>query len=493
MFPRSSGILLHPTSFPGQYGAGDLGEVAYRFIDFLVDAGQHLWQVLPLGPPGFAGSPYDTRSSFAGSSLLIALEPLVEMGLLGQDDVRWATGTAETISDDQAAQVKVRLLRQAFDQLDHHSAGDLDDFDRFQEQEGSWLSDYTLYRVLSDANQGRPWYAWDDDLIQRKPEALEAARQHFSSEIRFQSFLQYLFARQWSNLKRYANDRGVRIIGDIPIFVAHDSADVWAHQGLFILDQHGQPLVVAGVPPDLFSETGQRWGNPCYRWEVMRESGYRWWVDRFRRTLELTDIVRVDHFRGFAAGWQIPADQPVAVHGRWVPGPGLDFFEQVATVLGRLPIIVEDLGLITDDVIALREQLGYPGMKVLQFAFGDDNRNPYLPHNYERNAVVYTGTHDNDTTCGWFASCSPWEREHVLRYLGTDGGEINWDLIRLAFASVAALAIVPLQDVLGLGSEARMNVPARMSGNWQWRYRSGDLTPDLARRMANLTTLYGRA
>lgn len=492
MFSRSSGILLHPTSLPGPYRTGDLGEAAYRFVDFLVDSGQHLWQVLPLGPPGYAGSPYDSSSSFAGSTYLIALEPLVEMGLLGPDDLNRFEECAEPASSGDADRVKGRLLRQAFDQLDHH-AGIQDDFGRFQDQEGYWLSDYALYRVLSVAHQGRPWYSWDDDLVQRKPEALEAARRSRSAEIRFQSFLQYLFARQWANLKRYANDRGVQIIGDIPIFVAHDSADVWAHQGLFILDEHGQPLVVAGVPPDLFSETGQRWGNPCYRWEVMRETGYRWWIDRFRRTLELTDIVRVDHFRGFAAGWQIPAEQPVAVHGRWVPGPGLDFFERVATELGSLPIIVEDLGLITDDVIALREQLGYPGMKVLQFAFGDDHRNPYLPHNYDKNAVVYTGTHDNDTTRGWFASCSPWEREHVLRYLGTSGEHITWDLIRLAFASVATLAVVPLQDVLGLGSEARMNVPAKMSGNWTWRYRSGDLTEDLAHRMAELARLYGRA
>lgn len=262
---------------------------------------------------------------------------------------------------------------------------------------------------------------------------------------------------------------------------------------MFILDQHGQPLVVAGVPPDLFSETGQRWGNPCYRWDVMRERGFRWWIDRFRRTLAQTDIVRVDHFRGFAAGWQILADEPVATHGRWVPGPGVDFFERIAAELGSLPIIVEDLGLITEDVIALREQLGYPGMKVLQFAFGDDNRNPYLPHNYEPNAVVYTGTHDNDTTRGWFASCSPWEREHAQRYLAVSGDDINWDFIRLAFASVAALAIVPLQDVLGLGSEARMNVPARASGNWEWRYRNGELTPELANRLAELATLYRRA
>lgn len=493
MYPRSSGVLLHPTSFPGLYSTGDLGDAAYRFVDFLVEAGQHLWQVLPLGPPGHAGSPYDSRSSFAGSGLLIALEPMVEMGLLRPDDLKSVPGSGESEAVPEAARAKERLLRQAFDQLDHQTAEILDDVDRFQDQEAYWLSDYGLYRVLSDAYQGKPWYAWDDDLVRRKPQSLEAARQRFSHELRFQAFLQYLFARQWSSLKRYANDRGVRIIGDIPIFVAHDSSDVWAHQELFILDSHGQPLVVAGVPPDLFSETGQRWGNPCYRWEVMREGGYRWWIDRFRRTLEQMDMVRVDHFRGFAAGWQIPADQPVAVHGRWVTGPGLDFFENVAAELGELPIIVEDLGLITDDVIALREQLGYPGMKVLQFAFGDDNRNPYLPHNYDRNAVVYTGTHDNDTTRGWFASCSSWEREHALRYVGTRGDEINWDLIRLAFASVAALAIVPLQDVLGLGSESRMNVPARMSGNWQWRYRNGDLTTSLAHRMANLATLYRRA
>jgi 4-alpha-glucanotransferase len=485
MFARSSGILLHPTSFPGPYGFGDLGEAAYHFIDFLVEAGQHLWQVLPLGPPGHAGSPYDSRSSFAGSCHLIALEPLIQMGLLRPSDL-------EGMPDDNPVRAKDRLLRQAFDRLDHHGAGVREDVERFQDQEGAWLNDYALYRALSDAHEGRPWYQWEDDLIQRKPAALDAARQRFSPEIRFQSFLQYLFARQWSSLKRYANDRGVRIIGDVPIFVAHDSADVWAHQDLFILDEHGQPPVVAGVPPDLFSETGQRWGNPCYRWEVMRDNGYHWWIGRFRRTLEPTDIMRVDHFRGFVAGWQIPADQPVAVHGRWVPGPGLDFFEQVAAELGRLPIIVEDLGLITEDVITLREQLGYPGMKVLQFAFGDDSRNPYLPHNYERNAVVYTGTHDNDTTRGWFAACSPWEREHVLHYLGTNGDEINWDLIRLAFASVADVAIVPLQDVLGLGSGARMNVPAKMSGNWQWRYRSGDLRPELARRMAELARLYAR-
>lgn len=495
MYARGSGILLHPTSLPGPFGTGDLGPEAYRFVDFLASARQSLWQVLPLNPPGSEWSPYDGRSTFAGNPLLISPEGLVELGLIDVGELDLAGLEASERADfPEARRLKGALVRQAFEQFRLAAAPELmEALARFAAHEAIWLDDYALYEAIHEAHGGRPWFEWEPDLVHRLPGALARWREVLRDEVDFHRFVQYLFSRQWSALKRHANERGVRIVGDLPIYVAYDSADVWAHQGLFTLDDDGRPTVVAGVPPDLFSATGQLWGNPCYRWDVLEAHGFRWWVDRLRRALDLADLIRIDHFRGFKAGWQVPAGQPTAMHGAWVPGPGIRIFETLRANLGRLPIIVEDLGVITPDVVALREALGYPGMKVLQFAFGGGgSENPYLPHNYERNAVVYTGTHDNDTTVGWFRAVPETERHAVMRYLDRSGEEINWDLIRLALMSTADLAVMPLQDVLGLDSAARMNLPGTAYGNWTWRFRSWELTSEHAARLAEMTEIYGR-
>lgn len=491
---RTSGILLHPTSLPVSYGIGDLGDAAYRFVDWLVAAKQSLWQVLPLGPPGGGWSPYDARSSFAGNHLLIALEPLVELGLLTEAELPEGSHADRRRADFlSAVTTRQRCLRLAFDRFQNGATPEFRDAYRdFREREAAWLDDYALFQAIHTAHQGAPWYEWEAPLARRQPEAIQRWRQELDASVELHRFLQFLFSQQWTALKAYANERGVRIIGDIPICVAHDSADVWAHQELFTLDASGRVAQQAGVPPDYFSATGQLWGNPCYRWDVLKQTGYAWWIERFRRALELTDLVRVDHFRGFVAGWQVPAGEATAIAGEWVPGPGADFFEQLDAALGHVEIIVEDLGIITEDVHALRTQLGYPGMRVLQFAFGGGSDNPYLPHNHERNTVVYTGTHDNDTTLGWYRSASPEVQSHVQRYFGAPLTEISWDFIRCAFMSVADTAIVPLQDVLGLGSEARMNVPGTAHGNWGWRFLESELTPERGERLARMATLYGR-
>jgi 4-alpha-glucanotransferase len=490
---RAAGILLHPTSLPGPYGIGDLGPAAHRFVDFLADAGQRLWQVLPLGPTGFGDSPYATRSAFAGSPLLLSPEQLFHDGLLSADDL---AGLPEFPPDrvmyEEVERVKFTLLRRAYERFRDRPPSEHDALAAFRARQSAWLEDFALFMALRDANGGAPWTTWEPGLVHHDEPVLARYRQQLADEIDFHVFLQFLFDRQWSALRRHANERGIRIIGDIPIFVAHDSADVWAHQNLFLLNDDGSPAVVAGVPPDYFSPTGQRWGNPLYRWDVMAASGFRWWIDRFRTMLDLVDLIRIDHFRGFVAGWEVPAEHATAEHGRWAPGPGEQLFQAAAAELGPLPIIVEDLGTITPDVIALRERLGYPGMKVLQFAFGDDARNPYLPHNYEPHCVVYTGTHDNDTTAGWFATRPPHEREAVLRYLGRKDCDIVWELLRLALASVAEMAIAPLQDVLGLGSEARLNFPGQPTNNWRWRYREEQLTPETGKRLRDLCATYGR-
>ena len=494
-FSRASGILLHITSLPGQHGIGDLGPGAYGFVDFLASAQQGLWQILPLAPPGEGESPYGALSAFGGNPLLISLTRLADEGLLDRDRLANAsTFSPQRVDYPAVRSLKFPLLRRAFERFSRDAEQQRKtDFEAFCHSNAHWLDDYALYMALKDAHNGGPWWQWEADLVSRKEPALLRARRDLSTEVRFRQFLQFTFFSQWFALKRYANERKVRIVGDIPIFVAHDSADVWAHQDIFTLDAHGYPSVVAGVPPDFFSATGQRWGNPHYRWDVLERAGYGWWVDRLRETLKQVDIVRVDHFRGFEAYWEIPAQNPTAEHGRWVKGPGEAFFRSVEATLGRaLPIIVEDLGTITPEVIALREQLGYPGMKVLQFAFGDDASNPYLPHNYDHDFVVYTATHDNDTTVGWFASLSEGQRSAVLRYLGRDGRDIAWDLIRLAWSSVANMSIVPLQDVLGLGSEARMNFPGKVGGNWAWRYEPSQLTQRHADRLRELTEIYGR-
>lgn len=505
---RVSGILLHPTSLPGKFGSGDLGDEAYRFADFLYSTGQHRWQMLPLGPTAtiFDNSPYQSPSVFAGNPLLISLERLVHDGYLAAADVEAAPSFPEhTVDYDTVTQTKLPLLKKSCQLFQNRaSRAERKQFDAFCEQNSFWLDDYSLFMALKEAHGFAAWNTWDNDLKWRKPPALKKWQKKLKRDIYCHQYQQYQFFTQWDELKRYCLDRDIRLIGDIPIFIAFDSAEVWSRPELFYLDSEGKPTVVAGVPPDYFSCTGQLWGNPLYRWEVMAQQGYAWWIERLRAVRKLVDIIRLDHFRGFEAYWEIPAAETTAVNGRWVPGPGAALFEAVQQKLGQLPLIAEDLGMITPEVIALRDRLGFPGMRVLQFAFGDDCAdNPHRPHTYPRNCVAYTGTHDNDTTVGWFRGGDAGattqtteererERQRALQYLCSDGREINWDCIRAIFQSAADTAIVPLQDVLGLGSEARMNTPGRMGGNWRWRFTSDMLTDGIKTRLREVTACYGR-
>ncbi len=503
---RRSGILLHPTSLPGGTGIGDLGNEAYHFVDFLSETGQSLWQVLPLGPTGYGDSPYQCFSAFAGNPLLISLEALRDSGWLVRRALEPGPKFSNKRVDYEAViEFKNRLLWKSFDNFKiNASTAEKGEFERFCHGARVWLEPYSFFRSIKDHHSGKPWTDWEPHLRDREDRALHFWRENHAREIEGHQFFQFIFFKQWASLARYANQHGIQIIGDLPIFVAHDSADVWSHPELFHLDDQGQPTKVAGVPPDYFSETGQLWGNPIYRWDVMEGTGYRWWLDRVRAALQLVDIIRLDHFRGFEAYWAVPAGETTAVGGEWEPGPGRRLFETIRNVLGDLPIIAEDLGFITKEVDELRERLGFPGMRILQFAFGTDAQaDSFRPYNFPQDCVVYSGTHDNDTTVGWFSSAGAGqstrsvtevdaERKFLLSYLGTDGAEINWDFIRLALGSVARTAIIPLQDVLGLGSEARMNIPSRESGNWSWRFAAGDLTKNRRRRLAELTATYGR-
>ncbi len=490
---RSCGILLHPTSLPGPSGVGDIGEAALEFVRFLAEARQGIWQVLPLGPIGKANSPYDSSSAFAGNPLLVAENWLVKHDLVSCDDIE-----PDLISDDHVDFVaararKDRVLKRAFERFTERRPEDMvRRLEEFRRRESSWLDDFALFNALTDYHEGASWWEWPEALTRRDPDALAHARVEVHDAVRFHEFVQFLFDVQWHELRLRANHSGIRIMGDIPIYVSLDSSDVWANQRIFVLDEDCRPTVIAGVPPDYFSETGQLWGNPCYRWGELRRSGYRWWIERFRRTFSLTGMVRVDHFRAFEDGWQVPADETTAINGMWVPGPGSELFSEVRRALGKLPIVVEDLGMITDDVHELRRTLGYPGMKVLQFAFGDDNRNPYLPHNFEANTVVYTGTHDNNTTVGWYEGLEDSIRERVIKYAGGCNEGVNWALIRLAYLSVASTAIVPAQDLVGLGADSRMNTPGTVENNWAWRMKAGSLSDDIALRLRDLTNLYRR-
>ncbi|GIW06033.1 MAG: 4-alpha-glucanotransferase [Dehalococcoidia bacterium] len=489
---RRAGVLLHPTSLPGPHGIGDLGDVVDDWIAFLDAAGARLWQILPLGPVGYGNSPYAALSAFAGNPLLISLDRLAEAGLLTARELADVPGSREGPVDFQAVQeAKSAALALAHVRF-AAGGGDHDAFGDFVRQQQGWLEDWALYAALREHFDHRPWTEWEPALRRREPETLATWRDRLARRIEYHRFVQWVFFEQWNRVRRLAHARGIQILGDVPIFVAHDSADVWARPEIFSLDEDGKALVVAGVPPDYFSATGQRWGNPLYRWDVLAERSYDWWIERLRATLALVDLVRLDHFRGFESYWEIPADEPTAINGRWRPGPGRAFFRAMEQALGTLPIVVEDLGLITPEVSALRDELGYPGMKVLQFAFTNDPANPYLPFHYERNTVVYTGTHDNDTTAGWYASADEAERDLVRRYLGVAGTDIAWDFIRLALSSVAELAIAPLQDLLSLGSEARMNLPGKPEGNWSWRVAPSALRPEIAARFRELCRLYGR-
>jgi 4-alpha-glucanotransferase len=488
---RRSGVLLHPTSLPGAYGIGDLGPAASNFLEYLARARQTLWQVLPLGPTGFSDSPYASPSAFAGNPNLIAPEPLLKQGLIGRDDLEALTELpTDRVDFGNLVPLKGEVLKKAFHK---QKSAMTDRVEAFRRAQAAWLDDYAVFAALT-AVHGL-WTTWEAPLRRHERQAVERARQELREEVEFHTFCQFLFFEQWRELRGQANALGIAVIGDIPIFVAHDSADVWAHPRLFKLHEQGNPTVVAGVPPDYFSATGQLWGNPLYDWQAIARDSYSWWIARFRHLLELVDVVRIDHFRGFQAAWEVPADAITAVNGKWVPGPGNAVFEAVDKAMGgHVPVIAEDLGLITDEVRALLRKTGFPGMKVLQFAFGGGHDNPYLPHNYpDPNCVVYTGTHDNDTTRGWYASASRSEREGVARYLGARGQDIVGDLMRLALSSTARTAIVPLQDVLELGSEARMNTPGATEGNWVWRVRAEQLDPACADRLAELTEVYGRS
>jgi 4-alpha-glucanotransferase len=503
---RLSGILLHVTSLPGGYGIGDFGDSAYRFIDFLARTGQGLWQVLPLGPTGYGNSPYQCYSAFAGNPLLVSLDALAAEGLLTPGDLRAGeTLGQDTVDFDRVVEFHTSMLRRAFENSRQSgSPSRTASLNAFAGAHQYWLGDYTLFRALKTAHGGRPWHEWDSAVRKREDAALKQWRARLADEIAYETFVQHQFFQQWHAVKQYANERGIQIIGDIPIFVAHDSADVWSHQDLFALREDGRPEVVAGVPPDYFSATGQLWGNPLYRWDEMATDGYQWWIERIRGSLEMFDQIRIDHFRGFESYWEVPGDAKVASGGRWVLGPGNRMFAKARETLGEMPLIAEDLGVITAEVEALRDDLGFPGMRVLQFAFGDDPKSSdYQPHNYPRHCVVYTGTHDNDTVVGWFHSGIgegttrdreqiERERRKVLQYTGTDGREIHWDMIRLALASVGEMAIFPMQDLLGLGTKARMNMPGTAEGNWSWRFTWQQLSAEAERRLQEMTEVYQR-
>ena len=490
---RSAGVLLHVTSLPGPFGVGDLGPAAHRWVDALAAAGQSWWQVLPLNPPGKGDSPYQAYSAFAGNPLLVSPELLVKDGLLKRSEIAGGDLPPGPIDYAAAAVLKAGLLARAFERFAAKAAKPLlAEFGRFRRARADWLDDYALYMALRDAHHDQPWLTWDAKLVRRDAAALAEARRAQSERIDRHAFDQFLFARQWQQLKAYAADRGVRTIGDVPIFVSGDSADVWSAPGLFLLDRQRRPTVVAGVPPDYFSKTGQRWGNPLYNWKAMAAQDFAWWVARLRALLEQTDLVRIDHFRGFAACWNVPAAEPTAVNGKWVKAPGQALMATLQRELGSLPFIAEDLGVITPDVEALRDGFCLPGMRVLQFAFGGGPENAFLPHNYVRNAVAYTGTHDNDTTVGWFAALDGKQRKQATDYAPGLAADPAGELTRLAWQSVADLAITPAQDVLRLGSEARMNTPGTSAGNWTWRLADDWADHDGWAQLGQWTADYGR-
>lgn len=489
---RRAGVLLHPTSLPGPHGSGDFGPDAYRFVDWLHAAGQTLWQTLPLGPVGPGDSPYMGSSAFAGNPLLVALEPMREHGWLPK---RLVTPVFDPLSVDFQAVTRWRLqaLRQAYAGFcKRATATAKHDLRAWCQSQAVWLDDYALFMALDQQFAGAIWPHWPSALARRDAHALTAARQQHADEVDFWCFVQWQFDVQWQAIKDYAHQRGVLLVGDLPIFIAHHSADCWARPDLYLLDADGHPSVVAGVPPDFFSATGQRWGNPLYNWAAMKQDGYRWWIARMRRQLTLADIVRIDHFRGFVDYWEIPADEPTAIHGRWCPGPGDDLFEVLAQALGELPIIAEDLGIITAEVTALRLRAGFPGMKILQFGFSSDEHHIFLPGNFDANSVIYTGTHDNDTVLGWWATCTEHERQFAARYLRTDGSDIHWAMLRAAAGSAACISLCQLQDVLGLDGQHRMNTPGVM-GCWTWRFSWDWFTPDMAPKLADITRHSGRS
>ncbi len=487
---RASGVLLHPTSLPGPEGIGTLGPEAFGFVDWLAAAGQRIWQVLPLGPPGWHGSPYSAYSSFAGNPLLISTSVLCDEGLL--ETRERVTSAGDTVDLDQVAANKVPALRRACERLlqDPDRVAMLE---RFRADEAAWLDDWALFAALHERHRNW-WLEWPDKLLRRDPAALRSARQELAAEITFHSCMQFFFHQQWLRLRDYAHSRAVTLVGDLSFYAATDSADVWANPEIFRLDRSTRrPLFVGGVPPDAFSDTGQLWGMPVYNWRRLRRQGFRWWVQRFAQLTRWVDVARIDHFRGFQAFWRVPADQQNAVAGKWIKAPGRALFRRLRRELGALPVWTEDLGHITPAVDRLREAFGMPSMRVLQFGLGGDSCNGHLPFHHPRNSVVYTGTHDNDTAHGWWASLDSTTQRRVAGYFdGFDPVEVHWHLVRMALGSVAQWCVLPLQDLLGLGSSARMNHPGQASGHWSWRCREADLNATIGERLRDLTELYGR-
>jgi 4-alpha-glucanotransferase len=491
---RSAGILMHPTSLRSRGGIGDFGPAAYEFVDWLAAARQTLWQVLPLGPLGHGNSPYSCTSAFAGNVLLISLERLADRGLLDRTRAEAVPDGDSPVDFESVRAHKLPLLGEAARNFILSASGKARTrYQDFCRQNHWWLEDYVLFSALREQFGDEPWNNWPQKIVRRHPETIAKLHKKLQEQLEEERFLQFAFFEQWCALRSHCRKRGVRVIGDVAIFVSYDSADVWTHPDIFRLKDDLSPEVVAGVPPDAYSETGQRWGNPLYDWDALKSRGYNWWIKRLRWAIETCDIVRLDHFRGFEAYWEIPADEPTAVHGHWVQGPNEDLFKALRSALGDLPFIAEDLGYITPEVTELRKELGIPGMKVMQFGFGDYGARKYLPHRFEHNSVVYTGTHDNDTTVGWWnLSATEEEKKLASAYLGIDDDEVHWAFIRAALTSVANLAVIPVQDVLGLGSHARMNVPSQSVGNWSWRLHPGALTPEIAAKLAALVEVTDR-
>jgi 4-alpha-glucanotransferase len=493
-YNRASGIIMHPTSFPGPDGIGDLGVEAFRWVDCLAEAGCSIWQVLPLGPTGYGDSPYQSFSAFAGNPYLVSPLLLLDEGLLSTKnfDARPAL-PADYVDFGPVIQWKLHLLDQAFETFTRKKPKAVSvELEEFRIRNTSWLDDFALFMAIKEERGGGPWNGWPSALRKRQPAAIQDFKLNNQDAVERHIFRQFLFFRQWQAVRDYCRKKGITILGDAPIFVAYDSSDVWANPDLFYLDNQGNPTVVAGVPPDYFSPTGQLWGNPLYRWDVHAAQGYQWWINRLKGTLSQVDLIRLDHFRGFAGYWEIPAGMPTAEVGRWVPGPGNSFFEAVEPALGGLPIVAEDLGEITPDVFKLRDKFKLPGMKIFQFAFASDPHDPFLPHNYPVNCLAYTGTHDNDTTLGWYESSSDQVQDLVRRYLARSGDDIVWDMMRGIWSSTAMISIAPMQDVLGLGTDARMNFPGKPSGNWSWRMAPNAFTDQLIERIKEMNYLYGR-
>ncbi len=490
---RSSGILLHPTALPGPFRIGDFGGEAFLFIDFLARAGQSVWQILPLGPTGYGHSPYNALSAFAGNPALIDLRQLVDCGDLDNKRLNAAITESATSNFDQTHALKNTLLLEAGRHFfAKPAAARHHDFDTFCREQTDWLEDFSLFMALRNTFAEQAWCEWPEELRTRQPQALKEWQDRLEESCQLYNYQQFIFAEQWHKLKAYANRSGILIFGDIPIFVAYDSADVWANQRLFQLDDQGQATAIAGVPPDYFSATGQRWGNPLYRWDQLAEEDFHWWLRRFESQLKNSDMVRIDHFRGFQACWSIPPSEETAINGQWEVVPGRKLFEKLREQRAALPIIAEDLGIITPEVEQLRDDFGFPGMKILQFAFDSGPDNPYLPENHTANSVVYTGTHDNDTTLGWWRSLTKAQRNRIRDYLGTHRPTMPWELIRLAMASAANLCIIPCQDILSLGKEARFNTPGYAAGNWNWQMTPEGLTDELTNRLRKLTEEYHR-